>query len=405
MQTMASNYITSKTIILSLITAILLHAIIIIMTKLVNINTIVEVEPKIILELIKDIPKITPPIINKIDPPKILEPPKIIKPQEMTRPSRPIIPEVIKNNIVPNKNPNEINIPNDLKPIINNKIDIPKSIQNNTPDLKDLELPNITQPLSIKKNIIDIPKPIQNNTPDLKDLELPNITQPLSIKKNIIDIPKPIQNNTPDLKDLELPKITQPLSIKNNTIDVPRPIQNNTPDLKASNLPKISQPAPIKKTTKPLKSIILPHLPVIQEINNISNKAIHQVQELPKKPVKKIKISEDVKKEIKDNITSDEISELNNYKNKIRNIIQSVAINNYPSREFRRGVQGKVQIIFKLRLDGTIEYIKSGPNTNASEKLIQAAIESVSNSAPFEITSLLKKKNEFSIDIIYKINR
>ena len=341
MQTIASNYITSKTIILSLITAILLHATIIIMTKLVNINTIVEVEPKIILELIKDIPKITPPIINKIDPPKILEPPKIIKPQEIIRPSSPIIPEVIKNNIVPNKNPNEINIPNDLKPIINNKIDIPKSIQ----------------------------------------------------------------NNTPDLKELELPQITQPLSIKNNTIDVPRPIQNNTPDLKASNLPKISQPVPIKKSTKPLKSIILPDVPVIQEINNISNKAIHQVQELPKKPVKKVKISEDVKKEIKDNITSDEISELNNYKNKIRNIIQSFAINNYPSREFRRGVQGKVQIIFKLRLDGTIEYIKSGPNTNASEKLIQAAIESVRNSVPFEITSLLKKKNEFSIDIIYKINR
>ena len=341
MQTIASNYITSKTIILSLITAILLHATIIIMTKLVNINTIVEVEPKIILELIKDIPKITPPIINKIDPPKILEPPKIIKPQEIIRPSSPIIPEVIKNNIVPNKNPNEINIPNDLKPIINNKIDIPKSIQ----------------------------------------------------------------NNTPDLKELELPQITQPLSIKNNTIDVPRPIQNNTPDLKASNLPKISQPVPIKKSTKPLKSIILPDVPVIQEINNISNKAIHQVQELPKKPVKKVKISEDVKKEIKDNITSDEISELNNYKNKIRNIIQSFAINNYPSREFRRGVQGNVQIIFKLRLDGTIEYIKSGPNTNASEKLIQAAIESVRNSVPFEITSLLKKKNEFSIDIIYKINR
>ena len=405
MQTIASNYITSKTIILSLITAILLHATIIIMTKLVNINTIVEVEPKIILELIKDIPKITPPIINKIDPPKILEPPKIIKPQEIIRPSSPIIPEVIKNNIVPNKNPNEINIPNDLKPIINNKIDIPKSIQNNTPDLKELELPQITQPLSIKNNTIDVPRPIQNNTPNLKDLELPKITQPLSIKKNIIDIPKPIQNNTLNLKNLELTKISQPLSIKNNTIDVPRPIQNNTPDLKASNLPKISQPVPIKKSTKPLKSIILPNVPVIQEINNISNKAIHQVQELPKKPVKKVKISEDVKKEIKDNITSDEISELNNYKNKIRNIIQSFAINNYPSREFRRGVQGNVQIIFKLRLDGTIEYIKSGPNTNASEKLIQAAIESVRNSVPFEITSLLKKKNEFSIDIIYKINR
>jgi len=405
MQTIASNYITSKTIILSLITAILLHATIIIMTKLVNINTIVEVEPKIILELIKDIPKITPPIINKIDPPKILEPPKIIKPQEIIRPSSPIIPEVIKNNIVPNKNPNEINIPNDLKPIINNKIDIPKSIQNNTPDLKELELPQITQPLSIKNNTIDVPRPIQNNTPNLKDLELPKITQPLSIKKNIIDIPKPIQNNTLNLKNLELTKITQPLSIKNNTIDVPRPIQNNTPDLKASNLPKISQPVPIKKSTKPLKSIILPDVPVIQEINNISNKAIHQVQELPKKPVKKVKISKDVKKEIKDNITSDEISELNNYKNKIRNIIQSFAINNYPSREFRRGVQGNVQIIFKLRLDGTIEYIKSGPNTNASEKLIQAAIESVRNSVPFEITSLLKKKNEFSIDIIYKINR
>ncbi|MBT7077664.1 MAG: hypothetical protein HN930_08095, partial [Pelagibacterales bacterium] len=156
---------------------------------------------------------------------------------------------------------------------------------------------------------------------------------------------------------------------------------------------------------KPLKSITLPEVPVLQEIKNVTNNIIPKVQYLPKKPIKKSKVVEDIKKDIEESITSAELSELNNYKNKIRNIIQSFAINNYPFREYRRGVQGKVQIIFKLRLDGTIEYIKSGPNTNASEKLIKSAIESVRNSAPFEITSLLEKKNEFSIDIIYKINR
>ena len=71
----------------------------------------------------------------------------------------------------------------------------------------------------------------------------------------------------------------------------------------------------------------------------------------------------------------------------------------------RRKIEGIVNVIFKLRLDGSIEYIKSGPNTNASEALIKAAIASVKKSAPFDKSALLEIKNEFSINIIYKINR
>jgi len=126
---------------------------------------------------------------------------------------------------------------------------------------------------------------------------------------------------------------------------------------------------------------------------------------LPKKPIKKIENTDINQNQTKRSISSDETSELNTYKNEIRNVIQSFAINNYPRKEKRRRIEGKVHIIFKLRLDGSIEYVKSGPNTNASEALIKAAIDSVKLSAPFKKIDLLKKKNEFSINIVYKINR
>ena len=79
--------------------------------------------------------------------------------------------------------------------------------------------------------------------------------------------------------------------------------------------------------------------------------------------------------------------------------------NNYPKKEYTREIEGKVHIIFKLRLDGSIKSIESGPNTKANANLIKAAIKSVKNSGPFEKIALLEKKKEFSIMIIYKINR
>ena len=307
MTTIIPQFINNKIIFISVITAIILHGFLIIIINLIAIDTTEELEPKIILELMNDVIEEIKPVINKIKPPQINGPQEIIQPP-VIQPPKELLQE-IKNDITLNDNPNIIAIPRDLKPLINNKVDIPK------------------------------------------------------------------------------------------------PIKNNNTDLTTSVLPKIIQPKPIKKNEKPLKNFITPNFPKEQEFQNIKNKNLLQVQKLPIKPLQKIDKINNIQNQIKRSISSEDTSKLNTYKNKIRNIIQSIAINNYPTKEKRRKIEGKVHIIFKLRLDGSIEYVKSGPNTNASGALIKAAIASVKKSAPFEKAALLEIKNEFSINIIYKINR
>ena len=308
MTAMSQQFVNNKIIFLSIIIAIVFHFFLLLASKLIYIENEEEVEPKIILELMNDLIEDTKPVINKIVPPEIIKPQEIIKPP-VIQPPKKLLLEKIENNIVPTVNPNLITIPKDLKPLINNKIDIPQ------------------------------------------------------------------------------------------------PIINNNTDLSISELPKVIQPTPIIKNKKPIKTIIIPNLPEENQIESTGKTILPQVQELPKKPIKKIENTGINQNQTKRSISSDETSELNTYKNEIRNIIQSFAINNYPRKEKRRKIEGKVHIIFKLRLNGSIEYIKSGPNTNATEALIEAAIESVKLSAPFKKIDLLKKKNEFSINIIYKINR
>jgi outer membrane biosynthesis protein TonB len=306
MTTIIPQFINNKVIFLSVIIAIILHGSLIIFINLITIDTKEEIEPKIILELMNDVLDDIKPVINEIKPPQIIEPQEIIKPA-IIKPQEKLL-DKIKNNITLNDNPNTIVMPIDLKPLINNKVDIPKPIKKNNTDLTTSELPNIIQPKQIKKN------------------------------------------------------------------------------------------------QKPLKDFIIPNLPKQQEFQTI-NRAIPKIQKLPKKPIQNLDEINSLQNEIKKSISSEDTSELNTYKNKIRNIIQSFAINNYPAKEKRRKIGGIVNIIFKLRLDGSIEYVKSGPNTNASEALIKAAIASVKKSAPFDKSSLLEIKNEFSINIIYKINR
>lgn len=253
---------------------------------------------------------------------------------------------------------------------------------------------------------------IEDTKPVINEIVLPEIIKPQEIiKPPVIQPPKKlllekIENNisptvNPNL--ITIPKDSKPLI--NNKIDIPQPIINNNTDLSISELPKVIQPTPIIKNKKPIKTIIIPNLPEENEIESTGKTILPQVQELPKKPIKKIENTDINQNQTKRSISSDETSELNTYKNEIRNVIQSFAINNYPRKEKRRKIEGKVHIIFKLRLDGSIEYVKSGPNTNASEALIKAAIDSVKLSAPFKKIDLLKKKNEFSINIVYKINR
>ena len=305
---MSQEFVNNKIIFLSIIIAIVFHFFLLLASKLIYIENEEEVEPKIILELMNDVIEDIKPVINEIVPPEIIKPQEIIKPP-VIQPPKKLLLEKIENNIAPTVNPNLITIPTDLKPLINNKIDIPQ------------------------------------------------------------------------------------------------PIINNNTDLSISELPKVIQPTPIIKNKKPIKTIIIPNLPEENEIESTGKTIIPQVQELPKKPIKKIENTDINQNQTKRSISSDETSELNTYKNEIRNVIQSFAINNYPRKEKRRRIEGKVHIIFKLRLDGSIEYVKSGPNTNASEALIKAAIDSVKLSAPFKKIDLLKKKNEFSINIVYKINR
>jgi len=308
MTTITPYYINNKIIIISIIIAVSLHGILIPFSKFISVNETEEIEPKIILELINDVVEETQPMRNNIQLPKIVKPQEIIKPP-IIEPPKEIKLEPIKNNIVPNNNPTELNIPKDLKPITNNKIDIPK------------------------------------------------------------------------------------------------PIKNNNPDLYISEIAKITKPNKVEKNLKPIKTKIMTKLPEEKIlIDNIKN-VVPQIQNLTIKPIKKKKVINEQRKEIEKNLTSTEISDLNNYKNKIRTIIQSFAINNYPKKEKRRKIEGKVHIIFKLRKDGSLEFVKSGPDTNASNALIKSAIESVKKSAPFEKITLLEQKNEFSITIIYKISR
>ena len=260
--------------------------------------------------------------------------------------------------------------------------------------------------LELINDVVEETQPMRNK------IQLPKIVKPQEIiKPPVIEPPKKIKlepikynivpNNDPT--ELNIPKDLKPIT--NNKIDIPKPIKNNNPDLYISEIAKITKPNTIEKKIKPIKTKIMAKLPEEKVlIDNIKN-VVPQIQNLTIKPIKKKKVINEQRKEVGNNLTSTEISDLNNYKNKIRTIIQSFAINNYPKKEKRRKIEGKVHIIFKLRKDGSLEFVKSGPDTNASEALIKSAIESVKKSAPFEKITLLEQKNEFSITIIYKIIR
>ena len=297
--------VDNKIILLSALIAIAFHASLIPITSIIKLNKIEEIEPKIILELINDIKEETP-VVNNITPPVISQPEKVLKPANIENTKNNNI-KPVENTTTPILLSEDIILPDNLKPIINNKIDIPKNVKN---------------------------------------------------------------------------------------IDA-----NLSPD----NLPIVNKPEKIKVNEKPIKAIIKPNLNINTETLKpikLNDNLISQNINLPNKPIKQeVIIDKNVEK-----LSTNEINTLENYKNKIRSIIQSFAITNYPKKDLRRKNEGIVHIIFKLKEDGSIDSINTGPNTKANDSLINAAIDSVRKSAPFEQISLLKKEREFEINIIYKIN-
>ena len=127
------NNISNKIILSSALFAIVFHASLIPISSLIKLDKIEDTEPKIILELINEI-KEEIPVINNINPPEISQPQKVIKPPVLDAPKN-IKLEQVDNTTAVIDLPKDIILPDNLKPLINNKIDIQKNIESINSDL------------------------------------------------------------------------------------------------------------------------------------------------------------------------------------------------------------------------------------------------------------------------------
>ena len=214
MISLSDNNINNKIILASAILAIVFHASLIPISSLIQLDKIEEIEPKIILELINEIKEKTP-VINNIKPPEVTQPQKITKPLAIDTPKN-IKLEPVDNITRAIDLPEDIILPDNLKPLINNKIDIPKNIKNLNSDLSIDKLANISRPEKIKIN----KKPI-------KTINNPNFVfnsdklEPIKLNDNLIsqniNLPnKPIKQEL--LKENEKKEIIKNTEIKNNIL-------------------------------------------------------------------------------------------------------------------------------------------------------------------------------------------
>ncbi len=321
------------------IIALLIHTSLLPISNFITIEQEKRIEPKLVLELTNDM--------------------------ELTEPIKPIEKPIINNNIPPVK-PEQIEqtIKPDLKEqIINKNIDI------NNEDI-NIEKPEPIQ--NIEK--IDMPDSIINNINDI-----PIISQRPELIENQINnnIIKPIQPNiTPNIKKPETDIIKREPS--NKITQTEKIVQNKNSIIINKNLQDISNK-------------------IDSNLNSIPDQFINTVNKAIKPAITNTNESN------KEEFSEEELDALEKYKNNIRSTIQSFAIANYPRKLQNRRIQGTVQLIFKLNDDGSILSVIHGPNTTAPQELIDAAIKALNNSAPFESNEVLKENNEFSIDIVYKL--
>ena len=327
-----SNKIDFKIFFIGAILACLMHLIAIPLIDLIPKRAVEEeIEPKIILELIKKVDTIKPIPEQKILKPRIdnnIQKEQIIK-EISPLPKIEKVQKLDKKYITP--------IPQSMNQTIEDKITIPVKPRNNNIN-KNFTAP---RPQVINQNIENkITIPVKPNNNNLNKF----ITPVVPIKPNIIieEVLKPLVHKQTNVKSG--PKITSPtkqtLFIENTPI-----IQNNLPPL-------------------PQKAIIT------EELSEIDRGILQE------------------------------------YKNLLTAKIQKFANSHYPNKYKTRQVRHTIHIIFKLKTDGSLDYVKFGKNTSPSapEDLKNAARKAVEKNAPYEYNKILEKKNEFSILIIYKIN-
>lgn len=102
-------------------------------------------------------------------------------------------------------------------------------------------------------------------------------------------------------------------------------------------------------------------------------------------------------------INQEEFEKFKIYRNNLKYLIQKKATENYPRISVRKNEQGIVDLSFSIQIDGKINNIRVGQKTKASKRLIDASINTLKLISPYEKNTILKKKNTFSIIIVYKL--
>lgn len=105
----------------------------------------------------------------------------------------------------------------------------------------------------------------------------------------------------------------------------------------------------------------------------------------------------------KSKLSSKENAIFNKYSFELKEIIQTKATQNYPRASLRRREEGDVQLTFSIETNGDITNIKIGNKTRASDRLVKASLKTLALISPYKPNSILKKKNTFSIIIVYKL--
>ena len=259
----------------------------------------------------------------------------------------------------------------------------------------------------------------------LKNIEpIPRVNQAI-IEKNT-NTPIPIKNNKNIISDIKIPIKPEQQVIENIINNPIKPVtidplieemENNT-FIKENNL---NTNIKINKTTehkeqleiKPIINEALPAIPPLASFNQldkIPKNQEHQYtvgrtpvlpQILPAVPRKENIVKEDLNTNSEDTLNKQILSEYNEL---IRNKIKQYAIRNYPTKSIKRGQEGTVFLKFILNENGYLTDIKIGDKTEASIALINAAKDSIEKNSPYKFDQKLKKKNEFSIVIVYKID-
>ena len=93
----------------------------------------------------------------------------------------------------------------------------------------------------------------------------------------------------------------------------------------------------------------------------------------------------------------------NNYNDELKALIQRNATQNYPRISLRKKEEGIVELNFSIDINGNILNITAGKKTNAPQRLITASINTLKLISPYKKNPILKKKNTFSIIIVYKL--